>query len=68
MEYQEFEQEFEYGFECKSLKREKALKEQVIEGYKNKLINELVSGDSPIVHEVVETPKKTFWQKLCAAI
>ena len=68
MEKTEFEEEFEYGFECKSLKREKAIKDQVLESYKNKLINDLISGEKPIVHEVVETPKKTFWQKLCAAI
>ncbi len=68
MKKTDFEEEFEYGYECKSLKREEILKEQILESYRTKLINELLSGENPIIHEVIEKPKKSFWQKLWSII
>jgi len=57
-----------YSYEIEALKRERLLKEQIVESYRNKIINELLEGNNPIVHEVVEPPKKSFWKRLFSAL
>jgi len=61
-------EETTYNYEVKSLKREELLKEQIVEGYKNKLIEELLNAENPIVTEVAEPPKKSLWQRICSVL
>jgi hypothetical protein len=56
--------EGDFNFETKALAREKVLKEMIVDSYKNRLINEILSTNEPIVHEVIKVPKKSFWKRL----
>jgi len=58
----------EYNNELRALEKERFLKEEIVNSYKNRIINELLSEENPIIHEVIKTPKKSFWKRLLSAL